>query len=460
MKLSLTLSRLAAVTMLLSVVICKSSGQESGVLYSPKDLKLIGVRAEATSYRGRQALHITEDTALSSGIDQELALISGTDIENGIIEVDVAGMPAKDAPDVARGFVGVVFRSTDDGSRFECFYLRPTNGRADDQLRRNHSLQYISQPAYPWERLRQESPGVYESYADLQAGEWAHIRIQVDGARALLYVNGATEPSLVVNDLKLGLTHGGIGLWIGLGTDAYFSNLRIERTSRKNNAASPEAQHPAGRETPEGVEAKLGDELVHQYSARSGLSPTPELKEIQAYIQKVGDRLASHASQPLAYRFHLDPNPAFKSAFALPGENIIIGGGILAFMKTEDELAAVLAHEIIHIDEGQVAQRTAQLMNEHHLAMTEPAQWNVDDFGRTYTDEQELTCDRDGAKLEAKAGYSPLGMLHLLQTFQLVYHPRSVPSPTAMLSRRVQQIESEIKEQKWQELKESPLDLP
>jgi hypothetical protein len=50
-------------------------------------------------------------------------------------------------------------------SGFECFYLRPTNGRADDQVRRNHSVQYISFRGFPWYRL--ESPEKYESYTDL-----------------------------------------------------------------------------------------------------------------------------------------------------------------------------------------------------------------------------------------------------------------------------------------------------
>jgi hypothetical protein len=44
--------------------------------------------------------------------------------------------------------------------------LRPTNGRADDQVRRNHSTQYISYPDFPWYRLREETPGMYESYSD------------------------------------------------------------------------------------------------------------------------------------------------------------------------------------------------------------------------------------------------------------------------------------------------------
>jgi hypothetical protein len=126
-----------------------------------------------------------------------------------------------------RGFVGIAFRVQPDGAAFECFYLRPTNGRANDQLRRNHATQYISHPDEPWHKLREEHPGVYESYADMLPGEWTKIKIVVSGASAQLYVGGAEQPCLIVNDLKLGETSGAIALWIGFGTEAHFSEIRV-----------------------------------------------------------------------------------------------------------------------------------------------------------------------------------------------------------------------------------------
>jgi hypothetical protein len=107
-------------------------------------------------------------------------------------------------------------------------YLRPTNGRADDQLRRNHSVQYESSPDFPWFRLRKESPGMYESYAGLETGVWTRSKIVVSGAKARFYVNGAEQPCLVVNDLKLGETHGQIALWAHSSTEGYFSNLTMQ----------------------------------------------------------------------------------------------------------------------------------------------------------------------------------------------------------------------------------------
>jgi hypothetical protein len=125
-----------------------------------------------------------------------------------------------------KGIVGVSFRI--HGHSAERFYIRPENTRLDNQLFRNRSTQYESDPDYSWQRLRQESPGVYESYVDVEPGAWTRLRIEVSGTRARLYVNGATQPSLIVNDLKLGESHGAIALWARISSEAYFSNLRVE----------------------------------------------------------------------------------------------------------------------------------------------------------------------------------------------------------------------------------------
>jgi hypothetical protein len=129
-----------------------------------------------------------------------------------------------------RGFVGIAFRVQPHGSRFENLYLRPTNGRAPDQVRRNHSVQYESIPDHPWYRLRKESPSMYESYADLEAGAWTRLKIVVAGTEARLYVNGADQPCLIVNDLKLGEVRGRIALWAHATTDAFFSDIAVTPT--------------------------------------------------------------------------------------------------------------------------------------------------------------------------------------------------------------------------------------
>ena len=190
-------------------------------------ITLHNVAVAPVQHDGRDGLLVTEPPGTEDHREDKLAVLPDSLFRDGTIEVDVAGRPAAGAQEAARGFVGVAFRVAPGVESFECFYIRPTNGRADDQLRRNHSTQYISFPDHPWHKLREEMPGLYESYADMVPGEWTRLRITVEGERARLYVGGAEQPALIVNDLKLGEREGTIGLWIGPGTEGFFSDLRV-----------------------------------------------------------------------------------------------------------------------------------------------------------------------------------------------------------------------------------------
>jgi hypothetical protein len=187
-------------------------------------LEPVNVTIEETSYKGKKAVRI-----IPVNDAETIAILKDKTFENGAIEIEVAGKPLPNANSGARGFIGIAFRVRNtDSVRYECFYIRPTNGRAEDQLRRNHSVQYISHPKYTWFKLRDENPGVYESYADMVEGEWTQLKIEVKDDKARLYVNGASQPCLIVNDLKFGKTSGAIALWVGPGTDGYFTNLNIK----------------------------------------------------------------------------------------------------------------------------------------------------------------------------------------------------------------------------------------
>ena len=227
---SLVVMLIAVITVISSVFLTVEAGQVQTVsLDSPDQLQLGNMKAETVTYKGRKGLRVQEATSGAAGTAESLVVLPKSDFQDGTIEVDLAGEPAPNAPEGSRGFVGIAFRVAADQSRFECFYLRPTNGRAEDQLRRNHSTQYISMPGFPWQLLRKDFPGVYESYVDLLSGEWTKVKIEVRGDKARLYVNGADQPTLIVNDLKQGLSKGSVALWIGSGTIAHFSNLRISR---------------------------------------------------------------------------------------------------------------------------------------------------------------------------------------------------------------------------------------
>src|SRR5882724_540319 len=106
-------------------------------------LELHNVKAEPVTHLGRSAVRVTD--AGAEGLDDasRLAIVPGSSFQDGTIEVNLTGDTAPDARPEFRGFVGIAFRVTADRSHYECFYLRPKNGRSEDQLQRNHSVQYI-----------------------------------------------------------------------------------------------------------------------------------------------------------------------------------------------------------------------------------------------------------------------------------------------------------------------------
>ena len=165
---------------------------------------------------------------------QQLALVEGVDFTNGVIEAEIAGVPAPGAPEGARGFVGIAFRLQSDMKTYDAFYLRPTNGRADDQERRNHAAQYISHPDWPWSRLRQETPSKYEAYVDLMPDVWTKIKIDVrgDDARLVRSRSGAADARRQRRQ-DGGAGKGAVALWIDRGTVAHFRNLTVEPSAAK-----------------------------------------------------------------------------------------------------------------------------------------------------------------------------------------------------------------------------------
>lgn len=194
---------------------------------------LSGVSLERCIYQEEPAYKMTmpanaiQDPLKEKLADRNFMAWQQVDFHNGVIEVDVASELTAAAPSYARGFIGVAFRIDSEG-RFESIYLRPTNSTSDDQIRRNHSVQYVAYPDYRFDKLRQQFPEKYESYAELDTGRWIHMKIVVSGQKAVLYLDGKTRPALIVNDLKLGENQqGGVGVWLESGTVAYVRNLKV-----------------------------------------------------------------------------------------------------------------------------------------------------------------------------------------------------------------------------------------
>jgi hypothetical protein len=219
-----------------------ASGQARRYALATTDgLRLHNATAEGVTFKGKHGVRVAvarevarRPEYLAGHFEVEAyARIEGLEFSNGVIEVEVAGSPAEGEYPGARGFVGIAFRlqtdpALDGPQTYDAFYLRPTNGRADDQERRNHSVQYISHPDWTWSRLRRETPSRYEVYVDLLPDTWTKIRIEVRGAQARLYVRDQPQPVLIVNDVKSGPSaKGAVALWLGSGTVAHFRNLVV-----------------------------------------------------------------------------------------------------------------------------------------------------------------------------------------------------------------------------------------
>lgn len=148
---------------------------------------------------------------------------------NGVIEVDVCGKLLPDAPDYARGFIGIVFRANENDSEFESFYIRPTNGKdCKDPVRHAHGCQYFSYPGYTFSYFREFGIKEYEGHVDTIAlDQWSHIRAEIADDRGTFFVDG--QKVLEVNGFKHGpSSKGTVGLYVDIGTDGFFKNLSID----------------------------------------------------------------------------------------------------------------------------------------------------------------------------------------------------------------------------------------
>jgi hypothetical protein len=183
-----------------------------------------GVTMEAATYRGKQSICLTQEEDPQFGV---LGIVFPIDFKDGTIEFDEAGLLTKLHNLTSRSFVGIAFHVSDDLTRYECFYLRMTNGRSSSQELRNHAVQYCMHPDHLWDELRKTQPFRYEAYTDVELGAWRHIKISIHGTEAEFYVGGSKQPTLLVHDLFMGSTHGKVALWVGGYTRAYYSNLRV-----------------------------------------------------------------------------------------------------------------------------------------------------------------------------------------------------------------------------------------
>ncbi len=166
-------------------------------------------------------------------------------------------------------------------------------------------------------------------------------------------------------------------------------------------------------------EIRIGDELARFYSStEEERNNTPEAAIVEHYLTRVGSELASHAHHKLRYKFHYLPNPNMINAFALPGGHVYVGGGLLSLMDTEDELAAVIGHEIEHVDHYHCSDRAQQEQALRRIPLGGLIALPIEVFEAGYSKDQELEADREGTRLAFQAGYSANGAIRMFETFE------------------------------------------
>ena len=152
-------------------------------------------------------------------------------------------------------------------------------------------------------------------------------------------------------------------------------------------------------------DARVGREGAKAVEAQIGLLGDEAL---DAYVQALGDKLLRGVPRRFDYRFRVvdqeEPN-----AFALPGGQIFVSRGLLALATSEDELANVMGHEIVHVVRRHSA--TRQAIERHRTRFIMP--WIRAGQDAAYSRDMERQADREGQMLAAAAGYDP----HALSTF-------------------------------------------
>jgi hypothetical protein len=215
-------------TILFLFLLVSESAYSQKIILDESNLLPNKVYMQIVNLEGKKIVRVIKDSTVKDADEPTFVKINNTKFKNGSIEVEVLSRLLSTAASTDRGFIGLAFRIDDVNSKFESIYIRPANGRAEDQVRRNHSIQYFSFPEYKYERLRKETPEKYESYTDMGLNEWIKMKIEIQGGQAKLFLNKNKYPSLIVNDLKHGPdAEGVVGLFVDVGTDGYFRNLKI-----------------------------------------------------------------------------------------------------------------------------------------------------------------------------------------------------------------------------------------
>jgi tetratricopeptide (TPR) repeat protein len=173
-------------------------------------------------------------------------------------------------------------------------------------------------------------------------------------------------------------------------------------------------------------ENQIGANIAKEYGLtdphRFDNDRSGDSQAIERYLNTVGDSLTPQVQRTaIHYHFYLDSDPNLVNAFALPGGNIVVGRGLLNLLETVDELAAVLGHEITHVDERHAIERLQYELTAKKYGLNAFYQLGrpaIEIFRAGYTKEQELDADRVGLDIAVYRGYSSAGGTDLMKRFE------------------------------------------
>ena len=201
----------------------------NSVIFQDQTYVPVGTSVGLTELDGEQLIRVVKPEENTEPDVPTYARLVGSDFHDGTIELDVRARLMHWADIDCRGFIGFVFRASENDDRFESFYVRPRNGRScTEPQRRIHTMQYFSYPGYTFAYFRERGIADYEAKADIEMDEWVHIKAEIRGAEGRFYVDDMAAPALVVPQMFAGAeARGGVGLYVDNGTDGLFRNLRV-----------------------------------------------------------------------------------------------------------------------------------------------------------------------------------------------------------------------------------------
>ena len=201
----------------------------NSVIFQDQTYVPVGTSVGLTELDGEQLIRVVKPEENTEPDVATYELLVGSDFHDGTIEVDVRSRLMHWADIDCRGFIGFVFRATDDIDRFESFYVRSRNGRScTEPQRRIHTMQYFSVPGYTFAYFRERGISDYEAKADIEMDEWIHLKAEIAGAGAKFYVDNMETPALVVDEMFGGADlRGDVGLYVDNGTEGNFKNFKV-----------------------------------------------------------------------------------------------------------------------------------------------------------------------------------------------------------------------------------------